>query len=121
VTVKLIKKKQKKKAKGGKPAEVRVVVVPQPQPSFFNFFSAPENVELDDEEADDEEAQMRLEGRLMLDFEVRACCCCCAVARDGCRLFRCFFFLEKKKTRPLLTHFRYNVFIYSSPTSSRKS
>lgn len=67
VTVKLVKKKQKKKGKGGKPAEVRTVVQAEPQPSFFNYFSA---AELNEDDEDDEEAQMRLEGRMMLDFEV---------------------------------------------------
>jgi hypothetical protein len=68
VTVKMVKKKQKKKGKPGKPAEVRTIVSAEPQPSFFNYFASAEAIE-DDE--DDEEAQMRIEGRMMLDFEVR--------------------------------------------------
>ena len=92
VTVKLVKKKQKKKGKGGKPAEVRTVVQAEPQPSFFNYFSA---AELNEDDEDDEEAQMRLEGRMMLDFEVRvflvgwASRCRCAAVGLAPRLLFC--------------------------------
>eukprot|EP01136_Pigoraptor_vietnamica_P036779 Opistho-1_new@103809 len=69
VTVKLIKKKQKHKAKG----TTRTVTKEVPTDSFFNFFNPPAMPEEEEEGDDDEEqdeAKFEAQQKIALDFEM---------------------------------------------------